>query len=1105
MMSSPESDPIRSFVERVYNKLKVSTAGEPEDQLRNPFEQLFSDVSATLGHKPTIKGESLVASYGVRPDFAVTVDDLLCGYVELKAPGVGANPSRFHGRNKEQWDRLSNLPNVLLFDGEFCALYNYGNRIGNLVQLCSPFSSGSQPTVTPNAFYNLQSLISEFMKWEPVVPISAKHLAEVLAPICRLIRTEVNEVLERDISSLKSLMHDWRDLLFPILPPEQFSDAYSQTLVFALLLAKVNGGNVLDWNSASRVLERTYTLLSKAIVLLTDSQVRAELPTSLRVVQRTINAVKPSTFKERSGGADPWLYFYEDFLQVYDPALRQQYGAYYTPVEVVHAQIRLVDSILKERFHKQGLGLASDDVVVLDPGVGTGTYLLGILDQITDNTRSILGPGSITSRIKLKAESIHGFEIMVGPYSVAELRIAQAMANISKHAEEEVELATGKKNTKTDKKADPSFPATVYLTDTLSSPKHIPTAPPLFAEPIAREQKRALKVKNPETPVLVCIGNPPYEYNKPPNERQSGGWVRFGDEDDPTKAIFYDFVKPVKEAGYEIHLKHLYDASSYFWRWALWKVFEQSSTCHPGIVSFICPSRFLSSKAFVGMRKVIRELATDVYIINLGGDSRSARKSQNVFNIRTPVAIAIVVADDSKKGSVRVRYSSIPGSRSQKLSALDNITDISHLKWDDAPSGLLEPFVPIGSGEYYSWPTLQAIFPLQINGAQYKRIWPIAPLESTLQERWSALLRASDRKSLFSEKRDRKVDHTYRELLSDGHGKSIQSESKDGPFPGSVKYLYRPFDYQYAISDNRVGDFIRRCWKIHESGQLYLISSLTKPIGNGPAAIFTNVIPDMDSFCGRGAKDVIPLYRHGKPNISPGLLSYITEQVGLEIQEQDLFCYFAAVLSSPYFTDFFAAELSTTPMHVPLTLSKDLLCEGISLGKRIIACHVGAKELMSDGISGDAGYGSARCLAPISENPDKYPLLRDISYEEENNTLHIGDGVLYPVTREQWNYEVSGYRVLSGWLEYRVRDGVRKHSSDLDLIGPPVWPENYTMELLKLLWKLEAIVGFEVEQESFIEKVLQSDLLDSGDVPAAPAWMKTLKDHDSSKDQQPLL
>jgi predicted helicase len=167
---------------------------------------------------------------------------------------------------------------------------------------------------------------------------------------------------------------------------------------------------------------------------------------SLDLLLRVIAEVPPATFV---GPKDPWLYFYEDFLAAYDPKLRKDTGAYYTPVEVVHCQVRLIDDLLVNRLNKS-LGFADPGVVTLDPAVGTGTYLLGVIEHALNQVEEEQGEGAVAGQAATLAKNLYGFELMVGPYAVAELRVSRALR---------------------DRGASLSADGThIYLTDTLESP-----------------------------------------------------------------------------------------------------------------------------------------------------------------------------------------------------------------------------------------------------------------------------------------------------------------------------------------------------------------------------------------------------------------------------------------------------------------------------------------------------------------------------------------------------------------------------------------------------------------------------------------------------------
>ena len=516
-----------------------------------------------------------------------------------------------------------------------------------------------------------------------------------------MLRDEVETALQHSDSALQSLANEWGGLLFPEGDLDQFADAYAQTVTYALLLAKFEGADSLRPLIAADALKREHQLLANALLLLESDEVRDELQMPIELLERTINAVDAV---EISMGNDPWLYFYEHFLAAYDPKLRKDRGVYYTPVEVVRAQVRLAGELLRNRFNKP-LGFASDDVVVLDPAVGTGTYPLAVLDHAADAVRSRLGNGAVESKIRGLAERLHAFEILVGAYSVAHLRISQRLRDL------EV----------TDRSSN------VYLTDTLESPNGLADfSASIMQASLTEEHNRALKVKK-DTRVFVCLGNPPYdrEERDPSDEssRRKGGWVRYGDEGSDEPPILEDFLKPARDAGLGVHTHNLYNDYVYFWRWALWKVFD--STADSGIVSFITASSYLRGPGFSGMRRKMREVFDELWIIDLEGDSIGARKTENVFSIRTPVAIAIGLRDGEPKPDTpaQVWKVRLTGTGDDKLAELDLRDSFSEFDWQRCSNDWNAPFYPEGNSEYFDLPRLTDVFPWQQSGVKVGRTW----------------------------------------------------------------------------------------------------------------------------------------------------------------------------------------------------------------------------------------------------------------------------------------------------------------------------------------------------------------------------------------------
>ena len=615
-----------------------------------------------------------------RPDYAVENNGLLIGYIELKEPEKGANPESYKGHDAEQWKRFKNIPNLIYTSGNEWALYQNGQLVGKRIRFAGDVCVDAQKAVTAEDAKGLFALFAAFSSWTPIVPKKAKELAAFLAPFCRLIRDEVIDALQDKQSPMHSLKDEIKRLLFPDADDLRFADAYAQTVVFALLLAHLEKGNVLDLRNAYDTLDKEHSLLSRSLEFLTDKEARKEISTSLSLTQRVIHETPLDALTATADTSDPWLFFYEDFLAAYDPKLRKEAGVYYTPLEVVQCQVRLIDEILHKHLGKE-MGFVEAGVATLDPAVGTGTYLLAIIEHALKRVEKEEGSGAVKSGARSLIHNLHGFEWMVGPYAVAQLRFSQAFAKY--------------------KVAYPDTGTGIYLTNTLESPHVKPPAPPLFHKPIAQEHERALKVKDAQH-VLVCLGNPPYGRHESTesdgsNREITGGWVRYGDKSEVP--ILESFIQPVRDAGHGVHLKNLYNHYIYFIRWAFWKVFEHSTAVGPGIVSFITASSYIDGDAFSGVREHLRKICDFIYIIDLGGEGRGTRKDENVFAIQTPVAIFVAWRKTMKSTDdpATVRYTRIEGTREEKLAALGKVKSAENLKWEKVPVELQAPFRPLSS------------------------------------------------------------------------------------------------------------------------------------------------------------------------------------------------------------------------------------------------------------------------------------------------------------------------------------------------------------------------------------------------------------------------
>lgn len=240
MTSKTVAAAISTFGASTKSKLaSVAVVGSPEDQLRGPLEILMHDLAELGGISAGsvhLVGETILADVRTRPDFAVTVTNALVGFIEVKAPGKGADPRQFHdAHDKDQWNKLKSLPNLIYTDGNSFSLWRDGNLQSPIVYLEGDVeTSGVKLTAPPT----LLPLITDFLRWSPIPPKSAKALAEVSARLCRLLRDEVVEQMGLGNSGLTALATDWRKLLFPQADDAQFADGYAQAVTFGLLVAR---------------------------------------------------------------------------------------------------------------------------------------------------------------------------------------------------------------------------------------------------------------------------------------------------------------------------------------------------------------------------------------------------------------------------------------------------------------------------------------------------------------------------------------------------------------------------------------------------------------------------------------------------------------------------------------------------------------------------------------------------------------------------------------------------------------------------------------------------------------------------------------------------
>lgn len=1049
---------------QVSNASALSIAAEPEAQLTVPIANFFSGFAAAvgLGELGLIREAQLD---GVRPDFAAIINKRPCGWVELKAPGHTLEGHRWRGREKGQWELLAQLDSLIVTNGEAAALY----ELGTLVTECElPIDDPESWDPEP-----LQFLLQQFAlgKAAPIKRVS--QLADRLAPLARFLRIRLDEGLDNNVKTVVAAREAWDSAVHKTVSTGQFSSDVAQVVAYSMAIAGLTGQADLDKDGTVTLQEAKDTLalghrnvLAAALgPIIGIPEFTDYIAPELGAIVRLISSMDvPAIQSSKDSRGEPWLWFYEDFLAKYDPEARKQSGVYYTPTSVVHCQVRIVDDLLRNRFGET-LGFGSKSVVTLDPATGSGTYPLAVIDQAVETAADERGPAGVNQVAHNLTKNVLAFEILPGPYSVAHLRIGQRLAQAKDQLAEFDDIG-------------------VYLTDTLEDPS-TPMRPGLFgdARVLAEAAEKARKVKA-EQKITVAIGNPPYDRVT----SDSGGWVTSGDEDrDP---LFKDVIKPAQDSGVIFSAQaSLYNLYVYFWRWAIWKAFQQKPEDR-AIISFITASSWLTGPAFVGLRKLAVDTASDIWIIDLGGEGRGARQEENVFDIQSPVAIVTLVKADKTTSPAKIYYRRVRGTRQDKFNELDAINQLQvGDEWVeiDAPNG--EPFVPgTTHRQWTQFPLLADLFPWQQPGMMYNRAWPVAPSPDVLEKRWTELLATDDmneRAERFVTAKTGRNIHTRVGVLS-----PLADLPANAAHEPIVRLGWRSFDQQWTFDDPRLAKTDSPAlWQSLSDKQIFLVSPWSARISNGPAATVSIGVPDKHYYCNRGGKDVIALYRDSEgsqPNVTAGLLDVIREKIGQDSSPEEFLAYCYALIAHAGYSSTFHEPLESSPVRVPLTRNSDLFARAVEMGSELLWLHTYGQRY-TDGSRPHARVPRIDGLSWL-RSVDALPAnMKEVKYDVDAHQLHIGDGIITGVLPEVWSFEVSGLKVVEKWLGARTRKGVGraagKSATPLDQIRPTEWEDEWNDELLDLLRVLTKTIQLGEKQAHLLEEIVQSDLIPADELP----------------------
>lgn len=1091
-MTAKFSDLVANFGSSARQNL--AGPGEREALLSRPVGNFIEGVGDLIGLSVVAHDEVAEQDGSVRPDFGVRVNGVLVGHIELKAPGVSLDPASYSQKshNGKQWARLSKLPNLLHTNGKEWRLWRFGELVHDPVFVHADSIASFKGVLT--APERLELILRDFLTWKPLAITSISRLVDTIAPLALMLREEVKLAIAAEKRAIKAgasretqpflgVARDWRSLLFPGASDDEFADGFAQTVVFALVIA-LSDGIPLDGNSLAKIakeLESHYGLLGRSLDLLTEHIDNTPTATAVEIITRTLSKTKWDQIA--AGGKDVYLHLYEHFLSSYDPEKRKSSGSYYTPVEIVDFMVRISDDTIKQHLGKPS-GLRDPSVSIIDPAMGTGTYPLSVLRHVANEATQQYGPGAAPEAVANAAERLYGIELQSGPFSVAELRVSQAVKDSG------AEISPNGLN--------------FYVADTLEDPYSASEHQLSYTLQLIAQQRIKANLVKRERNIQVVIGNPPYK----DKSKGLGGWIENGVDSATGLPPLNAFFTP-QNANHNQHLRNLY---VYFWRWATHKVFE--STADPnvkdgdsGLVCFITAAGYLTGPGFKGMREYLRRNCSNGWIINVSPEGKKPPQKNAVFNIETPVAIGLFVRNPGTPSDIpaNILYRDVHGTKEEKFAALTDV-QLGDDGWEQIRTGWQAPFTPHTSNDWDDFPSIKQLFPWVGPGIKANRKWVYAPSADVLEQRVRDLVVESDyelKKRKFQESFHATLEKAKQPLPSLDAEQDTHVPFKDITWieqPKIVQVGYRSFDRQYIVADSRlIHSPSNPLWSGRVPGQIFGVEQHAHYPKKGPGMMYSALIPDMDFFRGsEGGRAVPYLHPDGSINVAPGMDDALKSLIGSEVDAGDLFFYVAGISGHPGFVRLYDDELHTPGIRVPITTDLELWEKAVLIGKHVVWLHTfGANGAHPAGNSGVLSPQSGIVFPSYIESVKNMPT--KVDYDPIEKTLHIGGGAWSGVSPEVRDYTVGGMNVVDSWVGYRqvVPKGRKtKNSSPLESFVQTKWPGEWSIELTEILAVLTQLVDIESSQDDLLLEVASGDKITLQDFSnTGVIWPKIAKDH----------
>ena len=775
-----------------------------------------------------------------------------------------------------------------------------------------------------------------------------------------------------------------------------------------------------------------------------------------------LNRVDRAAFFTRFSEGDAVPYFYEPFLEAFDPELRKQLGVWYTPTEVVRYMVARVDKALKDDLNIPD-GLAAENVYVLDPCCGTGAYLAEVLRRIAENVKG-RGLGALAgARVKQAAmERVFGFEIMPAPFVVAHLQVGLTLQDLDAPLTDDGNERAG-----------------VFLTNALTGWEPTEKEKQLVAFPeLEQERDRANSVKR-DRPILVILGNPPYN-----------GFAGMAVDEERVLSEAYRVTKRVRRPEGQ----GLNDLYIRFFRMAERRIADKTGQ---GVVCFISNYSWLDGLSFTGMRERYLEAFDAIRIDCLNGDkyktgkvTPDGRPDPSIFStpsdpvgIQVGTAIATLVRKTDHAPAKTVGFRHLWGQA--KREELVETAEAKPATLYDA----IEPVLPLGlplvqtavSEDYFDWPALPELFPVSFPGVTTSRDGFLVDTDlDRLKVRIADYFNAdvsheeiARRYPAVMKKTGRFDARVVRDVLL----------ARGGPTKaGFVRYAYRPFDtrWLYWEAETKLLDEKRTEYKPHVFGEnLWLCAAQHLRKGaTEPQACFAHHIASYH-LIERGAL-WFPAWLHNgglgidgdatqhRPNLSATAQRYLKH---FNASVEDLFHHVLAVLHDPTYREANAGALRMEWPRIPLPgwpdgdtseaaetltrsatrgrelaalLDPDTPVPGVTTGTLRPDIAAIAVPATADGrnITGDdfaltAGWGHYGTGDAVMPGQGR---VVEREYTADERTTLVGatgrsplhghttfdiylNGTAYwrNIPAAVWRYKLGGYQVLKKWLSYRER------------------------------------------------------------------------------------